>query len=253
MTRKMQLVPQVDGMEKRLLLNGSPVASPQSHVVSPGVHASSITAKSVTQAVVDFRNTSNLNVSFQFRWNSTAAYSATVVLKPGDTKYFWATNSSSLAPQVRFDQSVLPGWQEKSYTLSSFTYVNNGGDPPFRAGKLYEFQNVPGGVNLFSADTTAVTSFKNSSNLNVSFQFRWNSTSAYSATVVLKPGETHYWWASPPTASAPQVRFDQSVLPGWQEKSFTLDWNLYKGSSPPSSAGKLYTFKNVSGGVDLFT
>lgn len=249
---KTRFVPLVDACEQRMMLTASPAVSPLAVAVSQGVHASSIQANATTQAVVEFKNSSSLKVSYQFQWSPSSSWTSKT-LDPGANWYYWTNASSSLAPKIKFDQSVLPGWQEKSYTLSYFTYTN-GGTPPTSAAKLYAFQNVSGGVDLRGITTQAVTSFKNSSSLTVSFQFRWNSSASWSSTVNLAPGKTWYYWSSPPNASSPQVQFDQSVLPGWQSKTYTLSWNLYTGSgTPPFSSAKLYTFKNVSGGVNLFS
>lgn len=247
---KTRFVPQVDGIEKRLLLTASPAFAPLAVAAAQGIHASSITAQAASQSVVEFKNASSLSVSYQFQWSPSSSWTSKT-LAPGANWYYWTTTSSSLAPKITFDQSVLPGWQAKTYSLSYFNYVN-GGTPPISAAKVYQFQNVPGGTDLYSITTQAVTSFKNSSSLTASFQFRWNTSASWSSTVNLAPGSTYYFWSSPPNASSPQVQFDQSVLPGWQTKTYSLSWNLYTGSgTPPFSSGKLYTFRNVPGGVDL--
>ncbi len=251
MKTKTRFVPQVDGIEKRLLMTTNLAVVPVAVAATQGVHASAITASAVTQYVIEFKNASSITVGYQFRWNSSSNWT-NGTLKPGASYYYW-TSSSSISPQVTFDQSILPGWQAKTYSLTAFAYTGSG-TPPVSAAKVYQFQNVAGGVNLYSITTQAVTGFKNSSTITVAFQFRWNSSQAWSSTVNLKPGATYYFWTSPPTASSPQVNFDQSVLSGWQSKTYSLTWDLYTGSGqPPFSAARLYTFKNIAGGVNLYS
>jgi hypothetical protein len=243
----------MDGFEERFLLSASPVINPAALVVaSPLMDTGSIHATSVSQAVIEIRNSSSLNVSMQFRWNSSSAWSS-LTLAAGHYEKYWINSSSSLSPQIQFDQSVLPGWQGKTYSLSYFTYTG-GGTPPNSAARLYAFQNVPGGVDLYSVTTRAVTGFTNSSSITVAFQFRWNASSSWSSTVFLAPGKSWYFWDSPPDASSPQVQFDQSILPGWQTKSYSLSFNIYEGNgTPPFSSARVYTFRNVPGGVNLYS
>ena len=200
----------------------------------------------VTQAVIELKNDSSINVGLQFRWNSSSAWT-NYTINAGHYELLWINNSSSLAPQVQFDQSVLPGWQNKLYNLGYFTYTGNGGTPPTSAARLYDFQNVAGGVDLYSETTQAVTAFRNSSNLTVSFQFRWNTSSSFSSTVNLAPGHTYYFWTTPPNASSPQITFDQSILPGWQAKTYALNFNIYVGNgTPPISSASGSTPSRMS-------
>jgi hypothetical protein len=237
MNAKRKFQPTVEGCEKRLALTAN---------------AAGITAQSLTQAVVEINNTSSINVGMQFRWNSSNSWQNFTVT-PGHYQELWIPASGSLSPQIQFDQSILPGWQNKLYNLSYFTFTGNG-QPPVNNAKLYDFETVPGGVNLFSVNTQAVVGFKNNSSINVAFQFRWNTSQAWSSVITLKPGQSDFWVSSPQNASTPQIQFDQSILAGWQNKLYTLSFNVYQGSnSPPSSAAKYYTFKNISGGVDLFS
>ena len=277
MRTKKRFQPQMESIERRLVLTANPIIQPLAFhaaiaaqgtlsgmMTHPASSASATLTQpalahdlvtrglTVTQAVIELNNASSLSVGLQFRWNSSSAWS-NVTIAPGHYQLFWINNSSSLAPQVQFDQSVLPGWQNKLYSLGYYTYTGSGGTPPVSAARLYQFQNVSGGIDLFSVTTQSVTAFKNSSNLTVSFQFRWNTSSNYFSTINLAPGQTYYYWTTPPNAASPQIQFDQSVLPGWQAKTYALNFNIYKGSGqPPFSSARLYTFLNVAGGVDLF-
>jgi hypothetical protein len=235
-----------------MLMTVSPLTGPAIAAISPVIHTSSISASSVSQQqVIEFTNSSNLTVSYQFRWNSSSSWSNNT-LAPGASYYFW-TPSTSVSPQITFDQSVLPGWQAKTYSLTAYAYPGSG-TPPVSAAKVYQFQTVSGGVDLYSVTTQFVTGFQNSSSYTVALQFRWNTSSSYSSTIYIQPGGTYYFWNTPPSSTSPQVYFDQSVLAGWQGKTYSLSSNLYTGSgTPPFSAAKLYTFKNVNGGVDLYS
>ncbi|MFO0959357.1 MAG: hypothetical protein U0800_18310 [Isosphaeraceae bacterium] len=244
---KQRFRPGMERIEERMVLSAAPVVPMMAHA-----QASLVRAQAVSQAVVQIQNTSSLNVAMSFRWTSSASWQ-NYTIPAGGSRMFWINDSSSLRPQIQFDQSVLPGNQNKLYSLSYFTY-SGGGTPPASAARVYRFQNVAGGVDLYSITTQAVTGFQNDSNLTVAFQFRWNASSNYSSTVFLAPGKTYYFWASPPTASAPSVQFDQSVLPGWQSKTYSLSFNVYANSgTPPFSSARVYKFRNVAGGVDLFS
>lgn len=242
--------PGLERVEERLALNGAPMvpAVAQAAIVH---RAGLVRATAVNQAVIQIKNTSSLNVAFSFRWSSSSSWQ-NYTIPAGGSRMFWINASSSLKPQITFDQSVLPGNQAKTYSLSYFTYPG-GGTPPSSAARLYQFQNISGGVDLYSITTQAVTGFQNYSNLNVSFKFRWNSSSNWSSTVVLAPGRYYYFWSTPSGAS-PQIQFDQSVLPGWQTKTYSLSYNAYVGSgTPPFSYARVYKFRSVPGGVNLFS
>ncbi|MFO0960507.1 MAG: hypothetical protein U0800_24245 [Isosphaeraceae bacterium] len=236
--------PGMERVEERLALNGAPM-------VPAVAQAAMVRAAAVNQAVIQIKNTSSLNVGIQFRWTSSASWQ-NFTIPAGGSRLFWNNVSSSLKPQIQFDQSVLPGNQNKSYTLSYFTYTGNG-TPPASAARVYQFQNIAGGVDLYSITTQAVVGFQNTSNLNVSFKFRWNSSASWSSTVTLAAGKNYYFWNSP-SGAKPEIQFDQSVLPGWQSKTYSLSFNVYTGSgTPPFSSAKVYKFKTISGGVDLFS
>lgn len=236
--------PGLERVEERLALNGAPM-------VPAVAQAAMVRATAVNQAVIQIRNASSLNVGISFRWTASGSWQ-NYTIPAGGSRMFWNNVSSSLKPQIRFDQSVLPGNQSKTYSLSYFTYAG-GGTPPASAARVYQFQNVPGGVNLYSITTQAVTGFVNNSSLNVSMKFRWNSSSNWSSTIVVAPGAYRYFWSSPSGAS-PQVQFDQSVLPGWQTKTYSLSFNIHTGSgTPPFSSARVYKFRPIAGGVDLYS
>jgi hypothetical protein len=134
------LIAPVDGIHSTAPLKGAQAAS-------------TIQALSTsTVAVVKIQNSSTATVSFQFRWSSSNSWTS-YTLQPGFYQLLWANQSSALAPQIQFDWSFVSGWQGKSYTLSYNTYTGSG-TPPTSAAKVYYFQSVSGGVDLF---TTSVS------------------------------------------------------------------------------------------------
>jgi hypothetical protein len=128
--------PQVEGYEERCLLAANPL-----------VHQAVITVASVTTlGVVEISNPTNATVAYQFRWLATDAWSSKT-LGPGQRWYYWAPTSYPLAPQIQFDWSFAPGWQNKLYSLAYNVY-QGGGTPPESAAKVYAFQVVNGGGAL---------------------------------------------------------------------------------------------------------
>ena len=68
-------------------------------------------------------------------------------------------------------------------------------------------------------------------------------------SVAVPPNLSHYHWQPPPAHF--QIRFDSSFEPGYQAKTYVLDYNTVSGREPTWQDGRAYTFKLVEGGIDL--
>src|SRR5262245_20503458 len=77
-----------------------------------------------------------------------------------------------------------------------------------------------------TASSLAVITFRNDTNDTVNFQFRWRSTDSWQNYSV----SAHYsrwFWISTGGSLSPQIRFDWSYSSGFQEKRYSLNYNLY--------------------------
>src|SRR4051812_34125490 len=102
MIKKSRFQPQVDRFETRAMLTAGAVAAPLAVAAAPTLHVQGIHATAATQAVIQIKNTSSLNVGFSFRWTSTDSWQSYTV-NAGGGRTFWVNDSSSLKPQIQFD------------------------------------------------------------------------------------------------------------------------------------------------------
>jgi hypothetical protein len=200
--------------------------------VSNGIDLYDVTPPPLTTyGVVEFVNSTNTTVIYQFRWNSNSSWTSQT-LSPGQGWYYSTVASGSLAPQIQFDWSFATGYQGKIYSLKYNTYTSTG-TPPASAAHLYSFHNVTGGIVLFdganggggggSGGGGSISGLPLKTAYTGGFQDyvnNWNQGNAWwtnKAWVIIDPTSIHQ--------TSTGVDMTGSItLYGWGGVSFTLPW-----------------------------
>ena len=98
-------------------------------------------------AVLEIANHSTYNITFDFRWIPSSAWS-TYSEAPGKGEIFWTTYSSSLSPQVLYDTSSSPSSRTDCSLSQGYSQWTGTGTPPASAATPYAFENTTTGVQL---------------------------------------------------------------------------------------------------------
>jgi hypothetical protein len=101
-----------------------------------------------TVAVAEILNDSMYTITFGFRWTASSSWSY-YTEGPGQGEIFWTTYSDSLTPQALYDTTTWSGSQTTVSMVQGYGEWTGTGTPPTSSAKLYEFQNDPGGVQLY--------------------------------------------------------------------------------------------------------
>jgi hypothetical protein len=101
--------------------------------------------------VFGIQNTSNVPLNYQIRWGDGEWKTSTVAAKSG--RIHWNTADNSGRPEIRFDSSADPGFQEKSYVLDTyFSYLGRGVTPRMQYEAMqyvFRYDNTGRNVDVF--------------------------------------------------------------------------------------------------------
>lgn len=103
--------------------------------------------------------------------------------------------------------------------------------------------------------TYSVVTLKNTTTATIGMKFSWDGVHWSSHT--LTPGQTWFYWTAKPNVTG-QISFDKSFATGYQEQKYSLPSKNFVGGGfadimPQASNGKIYTFKGVLNGVQLYS
>ncbi len=216
-------------------------------------------------AVLEIQNNSTYNITFDFRWSSSSAWSQ-YTEGPGQGRNFWTGYSNSLSPQVIYDTSSYSGSQTTVFLAQGYNAWSGNGTPPSSAASQYEFLNTWTGVELYYAggattptpnpsppSSDAVLEVQNNTSYNISFDFRWNASSSWTLYTE-GPGQDEIFWTSYSSSLAPQALYDATTSAGSQlTVSLAQGYGEWTGNgTPPASAATQYEFLNTTTGVKLY-
>ena len=206
-------------------------------------------------AVLEIANHSTYNITFDFRWTPSSAWS-TYSEAPSQGRIFWTGYSTSLAPQALYNPTTSAGSQTTVNLVQGYNQWFGTGTPPASAAKLYEFQNTATGLGLFYVPPTpidAVVEVRNQSSYTITFDFRWTPSSAWT-TYTEGPGQGEIFSTGYSPSLAPQALFNPTTSAGSETTvNLVQGYNQWFGTgTPPASAAKLYEFQNTATGLGLF-
>jgi len=207
-------------------------------------------------AVVEVLNKSTYNVSFDFRWTPSSSWTA-YTESPGQREIFWTTYSDYLTPQVLYDTTTSSSSQTTVSLAQGYGQWNGSGTPPDSSATLYEFENTITGVELYyvapPTPTNAVVEVLNESAYNITFDFRWTSSSPWT-TYTESPGQGEIFWTTYSDSLTPQVLYDTTTSSSSQiNVSLAQGYGQWTGTgTPPGSSATLYQFQNTMTGVELY-
>ena len=95
----------------------------------------------------------------------------------------------------------------------------------------------------------AVLEIENQSTYNITFDFRWTPSSAWT-TYPKAPGQGRIFWTGYSTSLAPQALYNTTTSAGSQTTvNLVQGYNQWSGTgTPPASAAKLYEFQKLRPG-----
>jgi Peptidase A4 family len=210
----------------------------------------------LSQAVVEVTNKSTYTITFNFRWTTSSSWS-TYTESPGQGRTFWVNYSNSLTPQVEYDTTSSSSSQTIVNLSQGYGEWDASGDPPASSATQYGFQNTTTGVQLYylsaPTPTVAVVEITNESAYTVTFDFRWTSSSSWSAYTEA-PGQGEIFWVNYSESLTPQALYDTTTSSSSQlTVSLAQGYGEWTGTgTPPTSAAKQYEFQNTSSGVELY-
>jgi hypothetical protein len=172
-TKKTRFQPAVTGLENRWMADAkmvgalitpvgdAPVARPVPVEVAPLSMATqprlAVAAQSATAGyqytAITIINRSTATITYNFEWGNGAW--KTITLKPGYEELHYIPGLNQTAT-IDFDKVYSPGYQDQRYRLTGNNVSFPAGyylvqpTPSFSSGRAYTFQNVPGGVQLYS-------------------------------------------------------------------------------------------------------
>ena len=208
----------------------------------------------LSAAVLEIENQSTYNITFDFRWIPSSAWSQDSE-RHGQGVIFSTAYSPSLEPQAFYNTTMSAGSGTTVNLVQGYNQWFGTGTPPASAATLYEFQNTATGVGLSYVPPTpihAVVEVQNQSKYNITFEFRWTRSSAW-----FQYSETHGQGEIFSTAYSPSLEpqaFYYTTTSAGSEATVNLvqGYNQWFGTgTPPASAAKLYEFQNTATGVGL--
>jgi S1-C subfamily serine protease len=160
----------------------------------------------------------------------------TVIGNPGD-QYLWHWNSGSVRQSSRFDNTYSDGLSvnfQGIYLNAHSNHGNSGGPVVDDAGKVVGvLEGGAGDILNFSVAisdqeihdllatirTYRQITVRNATNTDIYFSVRFGD--APWKTRLIHPGRSWNEWG---VSGLPEIRFDGSYRPGFQERQFTLGW-----------------------------
>jgi hypothetical protein len=116
------------------------------------------TRQLLSVAVVDVLNKSSYTITADFRWTPSSSWSQ-FKEAPGQGEIFWTSYSTTLSPQVLYNNSTASTSQVTNSLAQGYGEYGGTGTPPTSAASLYEFLNTSTGLQLYfgaSPQTTAI-------------------------------------------------------------------------------------------------
>ena len=208
----------------------------------------------LSSAVVEIENQSTYNVTFEFRWTPSSAWTA-YTEAPGQSEVISTAYSASLTPQVLYDTTTSRRSQTTVNLVQGYSDWTGTGTPPASAATVYGFENTAPGSNSITSRcrrrhrpmpswrsrTRALTTSLSSSGGRPPRPGRLTPKRPAS----LRPSTPRTRALSPAGPlrhdNIPQLADDCQPAQGYSEWTGT--------GTPPASAGTPYAFVNTSTGV----
>src|SRR5262249_18498288 len=106
----------------------------------------------LSSAVVDIQNDSAYDITFAFPWSPPSTWTL-YSEAPGQSQLLSTPASSSLAPQVLYDQTPSPYSEVDVSLAQGYGEWSGSGSPPASAATTYAFLNTWSGVTLYNVPT----------------------------------------------------------------------------------------------------
>ncbi len=191
--------------------------------------------------VVTIYNPNNREITYKIRKRRGGPWH-TARVKANGSYYHWQSHPVNF--QIRFDASVEPGYQEKSYSLDCNTIT--GRKPRPKEGKKYELTISGGDIDLQVASdktketyaTYGVVTIVNETDQSINYQIKYTRYGSWGETTTVGAKSTYYHWVELPASFA--IKFDRSFSEGYQRKTVKLKHNEIKGRKPTANDGRDY-------------